>query len=115
MKGQVRAPLGASDFVLPAAGTSVQSADPGLANAGGDTINSVKAANEFGVTKTMKMAGLLVFINDVHSLGLQATQGMYLTDGWYWDQSDASRAGPRSSKPRSAASRPCCRPATTPP
>ena len=79
-------------LVLPAAGTSVQSADPGLANAGGDTINSVKAANEFGVTKTMKMAGLLVFINDVHSLGLQATQGMYLTDGWYWDQSDASRA-----------------------
>jgi len=40
----------------------------------------------------MKMAGLLVFINDVHALGLQATQGMYLTDGWYWDQSDASRA-----------------------
>ena len=85
--------LGASDFssfLLQAQASKAQIL--GLANAGGDTINSVKAANEFGVTKTMKMAGLLVFINDVHSLGLQATQGMYLTDGWYWDQSDASRA-----------------------
>ena len=93
VKGQVRAPLGASDFssfLLQAQASKAQIL--GLANAGGDTINSVKAANEFGVTKTMKMAGLLVFINDVHSLGLQATQGMYLTDGWYWDQSDASRA-----------------------
>ncbi len=93
VKGQVRAPLGASDFssfLLQAQASKAQIL--GLANAGGDTINSVKAANEFGVTKTMKMAGLLVFINDVHALGLQATQGMYLTDGWYWDQSDASRA-----------------------
>ncbi len=93
VKGQVRAPLGASDFssfLLQAQSSKAQIL--GLANAGGDTINSIKAANEFGVTKTMKMAGLLVFINDVHSLGLEATQGMYLTDGWYWDQSDASRA-----------------------
>ncbi|MDH3066168.1 ABC transporter substrate-binding protein [Achromobacter insolitus] len=93
VKGQVRAPLGASDFssfLLQAQASKAQIL--GLANAGGDTINSVKAANEFGVTKTMKMAGLLVFINDVHALGLPATQGMYLTDGWYWDQSDASRA-----------------------
>jgi branched-chain amino acid transport system substrate-binding protein len=93
VKGQVRAPLGASDFssfLLQAQSSKAQIL--GLANAGGDTINSIKAANEFGVTKTMKMAGLLVFINDVHALGLQATQGMYLTDGWYWDQSDASRA-----------------------
>ncbi len=91
--GQVRAPLGASDFssfLLQAQASKAQIL--GLANAGGDTINSIKAANEFGVTKTMKMAGLLVFINDVHSLGLPATQGMYLTDGWYWDQNDASRA-----------------------
>ena len=50
------------------------------------------AANEFGVTKTMKLAGLLMFINDVHSLGLKATQGMYLTDSWYWNQSPESRA-----------------------
>lgn len=93
VKGQVRATLGASDFssfLLQAQSSKAQIL--GLANAGGDTINSIKAANEFGVTKTMKMAGLLVFINDVHSLGLEATQGMYLTDGWYWDQSDASRA-----------------------
>ncbi|AYD63484.1 ABC transporter permease [Achromobacter spanius] len=93
IKGQVRAPLGASDFssfLLQAQASKAQIL--GMANAGGDTINTIKAANEFGVTKTMKMAGLLVFINDVHSLGLQATQGMYLTDGWYWDQSDASRA-----------------------
>jgi len=93
VKGQVRAPLGASDFssfLLQAQSSGAQIL--GLANAGGDTINSVKAANEFGVTPAMKIAGLLVFINDVHSLGLQATQGMYLTDGWYWDQSDAARA-----------------------
>ncbi|TRM54766.1 ABC transporter substrate-binding protein [Achromobacter sp. LC458] len=93
IKGQVRAPLGASDFssfLLQAQASKAQIL--GMANAGGDTINTIKAANEFGVTKTMKMAGLLVFINDVHSLGLQATQGMYLTDGWYWDQSDASRS-----------------------
>ncbi|CAB3856111.1 ABC transporter substrate-binding protein [Achromobacter mucicolens] len=93
VKGQVRAPLGASDFssfLLQAQASKAQIL--GMANAGGDTINTVKAANEFGVTKTMKLAGLLVFINDVHSLGLDATKGMYLTDGWYWDQSDASRA-----------------------
>jgi branched-chain amino acid transport system substrate-binding protein len=93
VKGSVRVPLGASDFssfLLQAQASKAQIL--GLANAGGDTINSIKAANEFGVTKTMKMAGLLVFINDIHALGLQATQGLYLTDGWYWDQSDASRA-----------------------
>ncbi len=93
VKGQVRAPLGASDFssfLLQAQASKAQIL--GMANAGGDTINTVKAANEFGVTQTMKLAGLLVFINDVHSLGLDATKGMYLTDGWYWDQSDASRA-----------------------
>jgi len=93
VKGQVRAPLGASDFssfLLQAQSSKAQIL--GMANAGGDTINTVKAANEFGVTQTMKLAGLLVFINDVHSLGLDATKGMYLTDGWYWDQSDASRA-----------------------
>jgi branched-chain amino acid transport system substrate-binding protein len=93
VKGQVRAPLGASDFssfLLQAQSSKAQIL--GMANAGGDTINTVKAANEFGVTQSMKLAGLLVFINDVHSLGLDATKGMYLTDGWYWDQSDASRA-----------------------
>jgi branched-chain amino acid transport system substrate-binding protein len=93
VKGDVRAPLGASDFssfLLQAQSSGAQIL--GLANAGGDTINSIKAANEFGITKTMKLAGLLVFINDINSLGLKATQHMYLTDGWYWDQSDEARA-----------------------
>ncbi|MEP7101622.1 MAG: ABC transporter substrate-binding protein [Burkholderiales bacterium] len=91
--GSVRAPLASSDFssfLLQAQASKAQIL--GLANAGGDTINSIKAANEFGITKTMKLAGLLMFINDVHSLGLKATQGMYLTDSWYWNQSAESRA-----------------------
>lgn len=93
VKGQVRAPLNSSDFssfLLQAQSSKAQIL--GLANAGGDTINSIKAANEFGIGKTMKMAGLLIFINDIHSLGLQATQGMQFTDGWYWDQNDETRA-----------------------
>ncbi len=93
IKGQVRAPLSTGDFssfMLQAQASGAKIL--GLANAGGDTINSIKAANEFGVTPGMKLAGLLIFINDIHALGLKATQGMYLTDGWYWDQSDASRA-----------------------
>jgi branched-chain amino acid transport system substrate-binding protein len=91
--GSVKHPLSASDFssfLLQAQSSKAQIL--GLANAGGDFINSVKAANEFGVTKSMKLAGLLVFINDIHALGLNLTQGMYLTDGWYWDQNAESRA-----------------------
>lgn len=91
--GAVRHPLNASDFssfLLQAQTSRAQIL--GLANAGGDTINSIKAANEFGITKNMKLAGLLMFINDIHSLGLNVTQGMYLTDGWYWNQSPESRA-----------------------
>jgi branched-chain amino acid transport system substrate-binding protein len=90
--GSVKHPLSASDFssfLLQAQSSKAQIL--GLANAGGDTINAIKAANEFGVTKTMRLAGLLMFINDVHSLTLNATQGMYLTDSWYWDQNDESR------------------------
>jgi branched-chain amino acid transport system substrate-binding protein len=91
--GSVRHPLSSSDFssfLLQAQSSKAQIL--GLANAGGDTINAIKAANEFGVTKTMKLAGLLMFINDIHSLGLKATQGMYLTDSWYWNQTPESRA-----------------------
>jgi branched-chain amino acid transport system substrate-binding protein len=91
--GSVKHPLSASDFssfLLQAQSSKAQVL--GLANAGGDFINSVKAANEFGLTKKMKVAGLLVFINDIHTLGLNTTQGLYLTDGWYWDQNDATRA-----------------------
>ena len=90
--GMVKHPLSASDFssfLLQAQSSKAQIL--GLANAGGDAINAIKAANEFGVSKTMKLAGLLMFITDVHSLGLELTQGMYFTDGWYWDQSDESR------------------------
>jgi branched-chain amino acid transport system substrate-binding protein len=90
--GSVKHPLSASDFssfLLQAQSSKAQIL--GLANAGGDTINSIKAANEFGVTKSMKLAGLLMFINDVHALGLNLTQGMYLTDGWYWDLNDDTR------------------------
>lgn len=92
VKGAIRHPLSASDFssfMLQAQASGAQIL--GLANAGGDTVNSIKAANEFGVTSSMKLAGLLMFISDVHSLGLNQTKGMYLTDSWYWDQNDASR------------------------
>ncbi|MBG7621846.1 ABC transporter substrate-binding protein [Herbaspirillum sp. AP02] len=91
--GATRVPLATSDFssfLLQAQSSKAQIL--GLAVAGGDVINAIKAANEFGVNKTMKLAGLLIFINDTHSLGLQLTQGMYLTDGWYWDLNDQSRA-----------------------
>ena len=94
--GSVKHPLAASDFssfLLQAQGSKAQIL--GLANAGGDTINTIKAANEFGITKTMKLAGLLMFINDIHSLGLKATQGMYLTDSWYWNRDAETRAWSR--------------------
>lgn len=96
VKGSVKHPLNASDFssfLLQAQGSGAQIL--GLANAGGDTINAVKAANEFGITKGMKLAGLLMFINDVHSLGLKTTEGMYLTDSWYWNQTPEARAWSR--------------------
>jgi branched-chain amino acid transport system substrate-binding protein len=91
--GGVKHPLNASDFssfLLQAQSSKAQIL--GMANAGGDTINTIKAANEFGITKSMKLAGLLIFITDIHSLGLPLTQGMYLTDGWYWDLNDQTRA-----------------------
>ncbi len=90
--GSVNVPLGATDFssfLLQAQASKAKVL--ALANAGGDFINSVKAAKEFGITKTMKLAGLLVFINDIHALGLEATQGLYLTSAWYWNKDDASR------------------------
>lgn len=90
--GEVRHPLNGSDFssfVLQAQASGAQIL--GLANASGDTVNAIKAANEFGVTKSMNMAALLLFITDVHSLGLNLTQGMYLSTAWTWDQSADSR------------------------
>ena len=90
--GSVKHPLNASDFssfLLQAQGSKAQIL--AMANAGGDFTNAMKAAKEFGITKTMKVAGLLVFINDVHSLGLANTEGLQLADSWYWNQDDASR------------------------
>ena len=91
--GGVKHPLNASDFssfLLQAQNSKAQVL--GLANAGGDLINSIKAAKEFGITKTMKLAGLLVFITDVHSLGLKNTEGLLLTTSWDWNLNDQTRA-----------------------
>ncbi|MEO6842822.1 MAG: ABC transporter substrate-binding protein [Bradyrhizobium sp.] len=91
--GAVRVPLATSDFssyLLQAQNSGAQVL--GLANAGNDFTNSIKAAGEFGIAKTMKPAALLAFISDIHSLGLQAAQGLYLTTAWYWDLNDRTRA-----------------------
>ena len=91
--GSVRVPLQTSDFssfVLQAQSSGAQVL--GLANAGTDFINSLKAANEFGLTKTMKPVGLMVFINNVNSVGLDMAQGAYLTTAWYWDLNAETRA-----------------------
>jgi branched-chain amino acid transport system substrate-binding protein len=94
MLGSVRVPINSSDFssaLLQAQSSKAKVV--GLANAGGDTINSIKQAAEFGIVRGgQKMAGLLVFINDVNSLGLEAAQGMLLTNAFYWDRNDESRA-----------------------
>ena len=90
--GAVRHPLNASDFssfLLQAQNSKAQIL--GLANAGGDTINSIKAAKEFGIGKNMKLAGLLIFFSDVHSLGLRNTEGLQFTTSWYWDLNDETR------------------------
>lgn len=90
--GAVRHPLNASDFssfLLQAQSSKAQVL--GLANAGGDFSNAMKSAKEFGITKTMKPIGLLVFITDVHSLGLANAEGLQVADSWYWNQDDASR------------------------
>jgi len=91
--GAVRAPLGTTDyssFLLQAQTSGAQVL--GLANAGTDFSNSLKGANEFGLTKTMTPAALLAFISDIHSLTLQTAQGLYLTTAWYWDLNDETRA-----------------------
>ena len=91
--GSVRAPLGTTDyssFLLQAQASGAQVL--GLANAGTDFSNSLKAANEFGITKTMKPAALLAFLTDIHALTLQTAQGLFLTTGWYWDLNEQTRA-----------------------
>jgi branched-chain amino acid transport system substrate-binding protein len=92
--GKVRHPLNTNDFssfLLQAQASKAKII--GLANAGGDTINSIKQGAEFGIVKGgQKFAGLLVFASDVNALGLQTAQGLTLTETWYWDMNDASRA-----------------------
>ena len=92
--GAVRHPLNTQDFssfLLQAQSSKAKII--GLANAGGDTINSIKQAAEFGIVKGgQNLAGLLVFITDVHGLGLNTAQGLILTEAWYWDLNDSSRA-----------------------
>lgn len=90
--GAVKTPLNASDFssfMLQAQNSKAQIL--GLANAGGDTVNSIKAAKEFGIGKTMKPVGLLIFFSDIHSLGVKNTAGLQFTTSWYWDMNDESR------------------------
>jgi branched-chain amino acid transport system substrate-binding protein len=91
--GDVRVPLGTSDFssfLLQAQGSGAKVL--ALANAGADTSNSLKAASEFGLTKTMRPAALLVFLTDVHAVGLDIAQGLVLTTAWYWNMNDETRA-----------------------
>jgi len=92
--GSVRVPFPGTDFssfLLQAQSSGAQVI--GLANAGGDTINSIKQAAEFGIVQGgQSLAGLLIFVTDVHALGLKAAQGLIFTSPWYWDQDENSRA-----------------------
>ncbi|TVP51495.1 MAG: ABC transporter substrate-binding protein [Halomonas sp.] len=91
--GRVRHPFPTSDFssyILQAQGSGAKII--GLANAGADTVNAITTASQFGITEAgQQLAGLLIFLNDVHALGLDATQGLLLTTGWYWDMDDEAR------------------------
>lgn len=91
--GQVRHPFPGNDFsshLLQAQSSGAKVI--GLANAGGDLINVVKQASEFGITQAgQKLAGMLIFLGDIHSLGLETAQGLYLTSAFYWDQNDGTR------------------------
>nr|WP_271412268.1 ABC transporter substrate-binding protein [Pseudomonas sp. Q1-7] len=92
--GKARHPLASSDFssyILQAQSSGANVI--GLANAASDTVNAITTARQFGLTESgQNLAGLMVFINDIHALGLEATQGLQLTTGWYWDQDEQSRA-----------------------
>lgn len=92
--GKVRHPFPSNDFssyILQAQGSGADVI--AFANAGSDTVNSLKTANQFGVAQSgQKQAGMVVFLNDIHAMGLDVTQGLMLTTGWYWDMNDESRA-----------------------
>ena len=91
--GAVRHPLNTADFssfLLQAQASKAQVV--ALANGGQDTVNAVKQANEFGISRQQKLASLLLFISDIHALGLPTAQGLIYVDGFYWDHDEASRA-----------------------
>ena len=92
--GKVRHPLNTQDFssfLLQAQSSKAKII--GLANAGGDTVNAIKQASEFGITTGgQKLAGLLVFLTDIHGIGLQTAQGLQITETFYWDMNDGTRA-----------------------
>ncbi len=90
--GAVRHPMAAADFssfLLLAQSSKAQVL--GLATAGADGVNAIRGANEFGLTKTMKIGAPLIFLTEIHALGLEMAQGLYYTEGWYWDQNEESR------------------------
>lgn len=92
--GKVRHPFPTSDFssyILQAQGSGAKIV--GLANAGADTVNALTTASQFGLVQSgQSLAGLLIFLNDVHALGLNVAQGLQLTTGWYWDLNEETRA-----------------------
>ena len=106
--GGVKHPLNTTDFssfLLQAQSSKAQVI--GLANAGGDTINSIKAAHEFGIVKGgQKLAGLLVFVTDVHALGLETAQGLLLSESFYWDRDAKTRAWSKKWSDRMAGQEP---------
>ncbi len=93
----VNVPFPATDFSSFLLQAQASKADViGLANAAGDTVNAIKQASEFGLTQGgQKLAGLLVFLSDVHALGLEAAQGLSLTEAFYWDLNEGTRAWSR--------------------
>jgi len=93
VEGSVKHPISAPDFssfMLQAQSSKAQVV--GIANAGADLVNAVKAAKEYGVTKTKRLAGLAATISDVHAMGLETTQGMVVVEDFYWDLNDRTRA-----------------------
>jgi branched-chain amino acid transport system substrate-binding protein len=99
--GQARHPFPGSDFssfLLQAQASKAKVI--GLANAGEDTTNAIKQATEFGITPNQKLAALLFYVQNVHALGLQTAQGLYVAEAWYWDQNDANREFARKFAPQ---------------
>jgi len=94
-----------SSFLLQAQSSKAKVV--GICNAGTDTVNTIKQAAEFGLTRSgVKLAGLLVFINDVHALGLEAAQGLVLTESFYWDLNDRTRAFTKRVLPKTGGAHP---------